>query len=248
MRERGFEPDFPAAALTQARQLSDPSAQPVSRRDLRGLLWCSIDNEDSRDLDQLSVAEAREHGIGILVAIADVDALVDRHSPIDQHAATNTTTVYTAAEIFAMLPERLSTDLSSLAEHEDRAAIVVDMTVAGDGTVASATLYPAMVRNRAKLAYPSVGAWLEGRGPEPAPLASVAGLAQNLRLQSDAAAALKASRHRRGALTLDTVEGRPVLPHNFHSCAMAWSSTPRSNGTDATTVAGAGQHTRRYSS
>ncbi len=211
MRERGFEPDFPAAALTQANQLSESGAQPATRRDLRDRLWCSIDNEDSRDLDQLSVAEAREHGIGILVAIADVDALVDRHSAIDQHAAINTTTVYTAAEIFAMLPERLSTDLSSLAEHEDRAAIVVDMTVAGDGTVASATLYPALVRNRAKLAYPSVGAWLEGRGPEPPPLASVPGLAQNLRLQSDAAAALKALRHRRGALTLDTVEGRAVF-------------------------------------
>ncbi|HEX5107332.1 MAG TPA: RNB domain-containing ribonuclease [Vicinamibacterales bacterium] len=211
MRERGFEPDFSAAALTQASQLSESSAQPANRQDLRDRLWCSIDNEDSRDLDQLSVAEARPRGIGILVAIADVDALVRRHSPIDQHASANTTSVYTAAEIFAMLPEQLSTDLSSLVENADRAAIVVDMTVADDGTMTSATLFPAIVRNHARLAYPSVGAWLEGRGPEPPPLATVPGLAQNLRMQSDAAAALKRSRHRRGALTLDTAEGKPVF-------------------------------------
>jgi len=215
MRERGFEADFPAAATAQAQ--STP-ARPVfggpgssARRDLRDLLWCSIDNDDSRDLDQLSVAEPRGATTGILIAIADVDALVPRGSPVDEHAAVNTTSVYTAARVFPMLPERFSTDLTSLGPDADRSAVVVDLTVTPDGVVQTSDLYLAMVRNRAQLAYPSVGAWLGDAGPAPAALSAVAGLEENLRLQDTVAQALKRLRHERGALTLDTAEGRPVF-------------------------------------
>jgi VacB/RNase II family 3'-5' exoribonuclease len=211
MLERGFEPDYSAAAVVQARELSESSLPKADRRDLRHLLWCSIDNEDSRDLDQLSVAEIRGADTAILVAIADVDAMVPCDSPVDRHAHTNTTSVYTPAEIFPMLPERLSTDLTSLAEGVDRPAVVVEMTMSGDGEIRASDIYLALVRNRAKLAYPTVGAWLEGQAPPPPALAAVPGLADNVKRQDLAARALKDSRHRRGALTLDTIEGHPVF-------------------------------------
>src|SRR5690349_19798310 len=212
MRARGLDPEFPPDALRQADALSGPprtAEEPV--RDLRALPWCSIDNDDSRDLDQLSVAEIRDGATAILVAIADVDALVPCDSPVDRHAQANTTSVYTPAEIFPMLPERLSTDLTSLNEGEDRPAVVIDMTMNGHGDIARADVYLATVRNHAKLAYPSVGAWLEGHAPPPAKLSAVHGLEDNLRIQDAAARALKESRHRRGALTLDTTEGRAVF-------------------------------------
>jgi len=213
MRERGFEPDLPAAATAQAASAAERGTAAVSidRRDLRHLGWCSIDNDDSRDLDQLSVAEPRGSDTGILIAIADVDALVPRGSPADDHAAINTTSVYTAARTFPMLPERFSTDLTSLAPDEDRSAIVIDLTVTSDGAVRTSDLYLAFVRNRAKLAYPAVSAWLTGEEPAPAALTHVSGLDENLRQQDASAQALKRSRHERGALTLDTVEGRPVF-------------------------------------
>jgi len=210
MRDRGFEPDYPADAVAQVKS-TPPFETTDGRRDLRDRLWCSIDNDDSRDLDQLTVAERRGEATGVLVAIADVDALVPRHSPVDRHAATNTTSVYTAAEVFAMLPEQLSTDRTSLNPGADRAAVVVDMTVSPDGEVTESEVYLADVRNQVQLAYPAVGAWLEGNAPAPDALTRVDGLADNLRLQASAASALKESRHRRGALTLDTAEGRPVF-------------------------------------
>jgi len=210
MLERGFEPDYPPAAVAQTQHIADAPAA-GEHRDLRQLPWCSIDNDDSRDLDQLSVAETRNGRTAILVAVADVDGMVACDSPVDRHAQTNTTSVYTAAEIFAMLPERLSTDLTSLGPDVDRPAVVVDMTIEADGSVRESQVYLAMVRNQAKLAYPSVGAWLEGQGAAPPALTAVAGLAENLRQQDAIARALKASRHRRGALTLDTIEGRPVF-------------------------------------
>jgi ribonuclease R len=211
MIERGFEPEYSAAAAEQVQRLSEDAYPTADRRDLRHLPWSSIDNEDSRDLDQLSVAEVRGADTAILVAIADVDAMVTCDSPVDHHASTNTTSVYTPAEIFPMLPERLSTDLTSLNEGEDRPAVVVDMTMGEDGEIRRADVYLATVRNHAKLAYPSVGAWLEGEGPAPARLQAMNGLDENLRRQDAAARALKASRHRRGALTLETIEGRPVF-------------------------------------
>jgi exoribonuclease-2 len=215
MIERGFEPDYSSAAAAQVRHLSEqtsPSDQrPVERRDLRHLLWCSIDNDDSRDLDQLSVADVRGSETAILVAIADVDSLVACDSPVDRRAQTNTTSVYTPAEVFPMLPERLSTNLTSLNEGEDRPAVVLEMTVDDDGGIRNAEVFLATVRNQAKLAYASVGAWLEGHAPAPPKLKAVNGLEENLRRQDAAARALKASRHQRGALTLDTIEGRAVF-------------------------------------
>ena len=151
-------------------------------RDLRHLLWCSIDNDDSRDLDQLTVAEQLEDGaVRIMVAIADVDSLVKKDTAIDGHARQNTTSVYTEACIFPMLPERLSTDLTSLNYASDRSAVVVDMAIAADGSLQDAEIYRALVQNRAKLAYNSVAAWLEGPGPMPKEIGEVDGLAENLR-------------------------------------------------------------------
>jgi len=160
MRDRGLEPDFPPAAVAEAERLS-PDAPDGGHdvRDLRDLLWSSIDNDDTRDLDQLEVAEALAgDAIRVLVAIADVDALVKNGSAIDDHARTNTTSVYTAARVFAMLPERLSTGLTSLNDGEDRLALVIEMTVAADGSIAGSDLYRARVRNRCQLAYDAVAA------------------------------------------------------------------------------------------
>jgi len=210
MRERGFEPDFSEAAQAQVARLHGPAA-PDGRRDLRTLPWCSIDNDDSRDLDQLSAADPSSGQLKMLVAIADVDSLVPRDTPVDQHAAHNTTSVYTGAQTFPMLPERLSTDLTSLNEDEDRDAIVIEYLVHDDGSVGESAVYAAVVRNKAKLAYPGVGAWLEGDAPPPPKIAEVPGLDANLRQQDRAAQALRKRRHQMGALTLTTIEPRPVF-------------------------------------
>jgi exoribonuclease-2 len=212
MLERGLEPDFSPAALAEAARLSAAPAPGDGARDLRGLPWCSIDNDDSMDLDQLSVAERLDGGaIRVLVAVADVAVLVAKGSAVDAHARTNTTSVYTAAEIFPMLPERLSTDLTSLADRQDRLAVVVELTVGADGSLAGSDVYPAAVTNHAKLAYDATAAWLEGTGPVPPALAAVEGLDASLRLQDEVARMLRASRHERGALDLQTIEARPVF-------------------------------------
>lgn len=212
MRERGFEPDFPPDALQQVQRVPSAPANVDGARDLRALLWASIDNDSSRDLDQLSVATPLDSGAtGILVAVADVDALVSAHTPIDAHAQANTTSVYTPAEVFPMLPPQLSTDRSSLGQGDDRLAIVVSLEITADGDVRASDLFGAVVRNRAKLAYSSVGAWLEGTGPMPPAVAAVPGLADNLKQQDAAARALRQRRHAHGALTLETVEAEPVF-------------------------------------
>jgi exoribonuclease II len=213
MLEHGLQPDFPPAALGQLAAIQRPAgAGGPALRDLRGLLWASIDNDDSQDLDQLSVAETLADGaVKILVAIADVDVLVPGGSPIDDHARVNTTSVYTAAQIFPMLPERLSTNLTSLADGQDRASLVIEMTVDAGGNVTASDIYRAGVRNHAKLAYNSVAAWLDGKAPAPAPVAAVAGMEQQLRLQDQVAQVLKRVRRQRGALTLETIEARGVF-------------------------------------
>jgi exoribonuclease-2 len=213
MIARGLEPDYPAPALAEVAHLERAApADGADVRDLRDRLWCSIDNDDSRDLDQLSVAEPAANGsITIYVAIADVDALVPKDSALDAHAARNTTSVYTAGGVFAMLPEKLSTDLTSLNEGADRCAVVVEMVVKGDGAVGESAIYRAVVKNRAQLAYDAVGAWLEGRGPAPAKVGAVRGLDENLRLQDRAAQALRGVRHQHGALSLQTIEARAVF-------------------------------------
>ena len=230
MLDHGLSPDFSPEALAQTKSIT--SAAVVSGpaiRDLRDLLWASIDNDDSQDLDQLSVAvplaengpardgQARQGPVKILVAIADVDALVKVGSPIDDHARTNTTSVYTAAQIFPMLPEKLSTDLTSLADGKDRASIVIEMTIDSNGAVVASDIYRAFVHNRAKLAYNSVAAWLDGTAPPPAPVAAVPGMEQQLRLQDQVAQTLKRVRRERGALTLETIEARAVFERGMLS-------------------------------
>lgn len=213
MLEKGLFPDFSPQALAELDGIKGPATQVgESIRDLRDLLWCSIDNDNSRDLDQLTVAAALPGvTVKILVAIADVDAVVKKQSAIDDHARQNATSVYTAAEIFSMLPEKLSTDFTSLNPESDRLAIVIEMVIAGDGSLQSSDLYRAMVRNRVKLAYNSVAGWLEGSGPMPQGIGTVSGLEENLRLQDRVAQKLKALRHQNGALDLETIEARPVF-------------------------------------
>lgn len=212
MLERGLLPDFSAEALAELDKIQAPArmnGRPV--RDLTNLLWASIDNDDSRDLDQLTVAEAMPGDtVKILVAVSDVDALVNNGSAIDEHARHNTTSVYTAAKIFPMLPENLSTNLTSLNFNEDRLAIAVEMVIGADGSLQDSDIYGARVRNHAKLAYNSVAAWLEG-GSLPEAIATVPGLAENLRVQDRVAQSMKNLRHVLGALSLETIEARPIF-------------------------------------
>lgn len=210
----GFSPDFPAEVARQVAALRAHARQPSpggAVQDLRGLLWSSIDNDTSRDLDQIEVAERLANGdIRIRIGIADVDSDVPKGSPIDTHAAANCTTVYTGVKNFPMLPDDLSTDLTSQNEHADRLSVVVELTVAADGSVADGTAYRAITRNAAQLAYNSVGSWLEGQGAAPAKVAASADLQAQLRLQDEAAQKLRAQRHRLGALDLDRPESEIV--------------------------------------
>ncbi len=213
MLERGLLPDFSPQVLAEVDRIPTPAAVfGETVRDLRNLLWASIDNDDSRDLDQLTVAEEMPGGeVKVFIAVADVDALVRKGFAIDHHAQHNTTSVYTAATIFPMLPERLSTDLTSLNDHEDRLALVIEITLKADGSLQGSDVYRALVRSQAKLAYNSVGAWLEDSGPQPEKMAAVKGLEQNLRLQDRVAQSLKAYRHLHGALNFETIEASPLF-------------------------------------
>ena len=213
MTERGLLPDFSPAALAELDRIpAAPARTDGAAKDLRDLPWASIDNDDSRDLDQLTVAQTLPDGaVKILVAVADVDGLVKKGSAIDEHARHNTTSVYTAAQVFSMLPERLSTDLTSLSDQAERSAVVIELVIGPDGTLRTSDIYAATVRNHAKLAYDGVAAWLEGHGPAPAPIAGVKGLGDNLRTQDQVAQKIKAFRHEHGALDLETIEARPVF-------------------------------------
>ncbi len=213
MLQRGLLPDFSSEAIAELASIQAPaSVEGEQVRDLRDLLWASIDNDDSRDLDQLTVAEAMpQDKLKILVAVADVDALVNNGSAIGEHACHNTTSVYTAGSMFPMLPEKLSTDLTSLNFNEDRLAIVVEMVIGADGSLGDSDIYRARVRNHAKLAYNSVAAWIEGNGSLPGAAAAVKGLEENLRLQDKAAQSMKNLRHVHGALSFETIEARPVF-------------------------------------
>jgi exoribonuclease-2 len=213
MRDKGLTPDFPKSALDQLSAIAAPApAKADGLKDLRSLLWASIDNDDSRDLDQLSVAEALPGGeTRVLVAIADVDALVAKGTPLDERAAQNTTSVYTAGGVFPMLPEKLSTDLTSLNQDEDRAAIVIEFVVDGGGAARGDSVYRAVVRNKAKLAYDGVDAWLDGKSPMPDAMAKAPGVDAQIRLQDSAAQKLRARRYEEGALDLQTIEARAVF-------------------------------------
>lgn len=214
VREAGFEPDFPPEAARELEDLESVAARAAQDprvRDLRGLLWSSIDNKESRDLDQVEYVEREAGGYRVRVAIADVDAYVEKDSAIDRHAAFNTVSAYTPAEVFPMLPERLSTDLTSLVEGADRLAVVTELCVADGGEVRCESVYRALIHNRAKLVYETVGAWLEGRGPAPEPLKKTEGLEEQVRLQDEVARALHELRRRSGALELEREELVPIL-------------------------------------
>ena len=214
MIDRGFRPDFEPEVEAQVAALrrTPDLATPAGMRDLRSLLWSSIDEVESRDLDQIEMAEALPGGdTRVRVAIADVDSLVPAGSAVDAHAGWNTTSVYTGVAIFPMLPEDLSTDLTSLGEGVDRRAMVIDLVVAADGTTKSHDVYPALVHNHAKLDYDAVGAWLEEQGPAPPKVAASPELAAQLRVQDAAAQVLRERRYERGALPLETIEARPEM-------------------------------------
>lgn len=212
MKDRGLEPGFGPEVMRQLESIGGPAQPDESTRDLRHLLWCSIDNDDSRDLDQLTFGEdAGDGAIRIYIAVADVDALVKKDTPIDRRAQHNTTSVYTAAKVFAMLPERLSTDLTSLNGGEDRVTVVIQMTVDEDGKTVDGDVYRAYVHNHARLSYDDVAEWLDGKREELPEIRQVEGLAEALRLQDKAGDRMRAHRYENGALDLETIEARPVF-------------------------------------
>lgn len=213
MSERGLEPEFSPRVHQQLASINGAGSESgADIKDLTGLLWCSIDNDDSLDLDQLTVCEVLADGtVQLMVAIADVDALVRKATPIDDHAYMNTTSVYTSARIFPMLPERLSTDLTSLNAGEDRLALVTEMVFNAEGALANSNVYRAMVRNKAKLAYDAVAAWIEGEGTLPAAASAVPGMEAQLRTQDALAQQLRGRRHEQGSLEFETLQPRAVF-------------------------------------
>lgn len=218
MQQRGFEPDFPAEVsdqLARLRQNPPQIAATADIRDLRSLLWSSIDNDTSRDLDQIEVAESVANGdVKVMVGIADVDAFAAQHTPIDQHAARETTTVYAGVCNFPMLPEELSTGLTSLLENQDRLSVVIEFVVDSSSAIKSSDVYRALVRNKAQLQYNSVGGWLEGTAQAPEKVAASSELQQRLKLQDQVAQRLKEQRHQNGALNLQTDELHPLVVNN----------------------------------
>lgn len=213
MIDAGFHPDFSKDVSVQIETLRQTTPTPsTSVRDLRSLLWSSIDNDSSRDLDQVEYAEKLPDGTTrLLVGIADVDASVPKNSAVDEHAASETTSVYTGVCMYPMLPEALSTDLTSLRDAQDRTSIVIELHVLPSGEVTSHDIYPAWLHNYAKLAYNATGAWLEGTGPIPAAIAAVQGMEAQLRLQFETSKRLRALRKQHGALTFASREATPVL-------------------------------------
>jgi VacB/RNase II family 3'-5' exoribonuclease len=213
MIQRGLLPDFSPQVIAELSKIEGPATKRQDPTlDLRHLLWCSIDNDDSLDLDQLTVSEAMpDNAVKILVAIADVDALVKKDSAIDDHARQNTTSVYTPAKIFPMLPEKLSTDMTSLKFASERCALVVEMVITENGSLQTSNVYFAMVCNQSKLAYNRVSAWLENNGQIPREISQVPGLAENLLLQDQVSQQMKRFRHEHGALTLETIEARLIF-------------------------------------
>ncbi|MBK7392921.1 MAG: RNB domain-containing ribonuclease [Chloracidobacterium sp.] len=213
MIDNGFEPEFSNEVWEQIKQIqADGVPTDVGVRDMRDLLWSSIDNDSSRDLDQIEWAEQLDNGdIRVLVGIADVDSRIPVYSPIDMHAAQNTVTVYTQSEIFPMLPEELSTDLTSLNEGVDRHAVVAEMTIKENGDVPESTFYRALVNNRAKLSYEEIGPWLDGNADVPEKVAGIPGLREQIELQDKAADRLQAYRTVKGALQFESIESTAVV-------------------------------------
>ena len=213
MISRGLVPDFPSSVIAELNEIHSPAIYKTTEaKDLSRLLWCSVDNDDSLDLDQLSCAEQLpDNKVRLLIAIADVDALVSEHSEINHYASQNTASIYTVAQLFPMLPEKLSTDLTSLRLGEDRCAVVVEMVVDDDGAVQQSDVFCATVFNYAKLDYQSLGDWLEGNSPVPSEVRNVEGLAENIQLQDRIAQKMKELRYEHGALEFETIEARPIF-------------------------------------
>jgi len=212
MLDAGFSPDMPQAVTTEVQGLSSKEQDVSATRDLRSLLWSSIDDAKSRDLDQVEYVERLPDGdLRVLIGIADVAARVAQGSAIDAHAAANTTSVYTGVRTFPMLPEELSTDLTSLVGGADRTSIVTEMVVSLEGEVKQAQVYPARVHNYAKLSYEAVGAWLDGHGEMPLEVAQTPNMETQIRLQFEAARHLRALRKEHGALELETLQATPVV-------------------------------------
>jgi exoribonuclease-2 len=214
MLEAGFQPDFPAEVAREVQALNQGALKNAlpAVRDLRSLLWSSIDNDSSRDLDQVEYVDKLPDGtVRLLVGIADVDASVPKGSATDHHAAVESTSVYTGVATFPMLPAELSTDLTSLLDAQDRLSIIIELHILDSGDVKAHDVYPAWLCNRAKLAYSSTGAWLEGRAPIPPAVADVPGMEAQLRLQLETSESLRGIRKLHGALTFESVETTPVL-------------------------------------
>jgi len=215
MLDEGFRPDFSPQVLSEVQRLKQTggSANAASGvRDLRGLIWSSIDNDASRDLDQVEYAEALPDGtVRLLIGIADVDSFVPKGSALDSQAAAETTSVYTGVATFPMLPSELSTELTSLLDGQERLSVVIELRITGSGEVNHHEAYPAWVHNRAKLAYSSTGAWLEGSGPMPPAVANVPGMEGQLRLQQSVSEQLRALRKQRGSLNFGSIEPHPVV-------------------------------------
>jgi len=215
MLAQGFEPNFPPATQQQLADIRahPPQLTPSGKvRDLRGLLWSSIDNDTSKDLDQIEVAERLSNGdVKVMIGIADVDSFVEKDSAIDQHAARETTSVYAGVIVFPMLPNELSTGASSLLPDVDRPAVVTEFVVNASGALSSSDVYRAIVRNQSQLTYNAVGAWLEGTAAAPPKVAASAELQAQLKLQDEIAQSLRKLRYANGALNIDTAEVIPLL-------------------------------------
>ncbi len=214
MEEHGFQPEFPSEAMEELKGILATGRQKPAAglKDLSGLPWSSIDNDTSRDLDQIEVAERLSDGrIRVMIGVADVDSLVRRGGPLDHHAQSETTSVYTGVKVFPMLPTELSEGMTSLNEGEERAALVIEFAVDEMGNCTDGKASLALVKNRAQLAYPSVGAWLEGQAAAPPKVAADRGLAEQLKLQDEAARRMLGARFQHGALDLETIETRPVM-------------------------------------
>lgn len=215
MQQRGFDPDFPPEVSDQLAHLrQNPPQIAVTKeiQDLRNLLWSSIDNDTSRDLDQIEVAERNSNGdVKVMIGIADVDAFAAKQTPIDQHAEREATTVYTGVRNFPMIPEELSTGVTSLLENQDRLSVVIEFVVDPSGNIKSSDVYRALVSNHAQLQYNSVGGWLEGSSAVPPKVAASSELQEQLKLQDEVAQKLKQQRHEHGALNLETYEAHPLV-------------------------------------
>jgi exoribonuclease-2 len=253
MEKYGFEPHFPPPVMDEVNAMQERTFVDVPKdiRDLRTLLWSSIDNHDSQDLDQLEYCERVPDGtIRVQVAIADVDSYVQKQSPTDEYAAHNGTSVYTGVITFPMLPDRLSHGITSLLQDKDRSAVIIEFLVRPDGSFSPGEVYRALVRNKAKLVYESVGEWLEGTGPLPKGISEVTGLEEQLHLQNDAAQLLRKHRRDEGALEFDTIEPEVVMENGEVRGLVALTPNPAralieefmvaANGTMVTRLGAAG--------